>query len=83
MATPNEKEKVEKQINNLAKKFRELRKSKGYSNYEPFSFDFEIGRSQWGRYEKGADIRFSTLVSILDKCGVSLKEFFSEGFEDE
>jgi len=74
---------VEKQIQNLANKFRDLRKSKGYSNYEPFAYDHEIGRSQWGRYEKGHDIRFSTLVTILDKCEISLKEFFSQGFEEE
>lgn len=72
-----------KQIENLAKKFRKLRKEKGYTNYETFAFDHDIPRAQYGRYEKGTDIRFSSLLKVLKALDISLSEFFSSGFDEE
>lgn len=70
------------QIQNLAKRLKELRKAKGYNNYELFAFENGISRSQYGKYEKGSDIRFSTLLKVLDALDISLKDFFAEGFEN-
>ena len=36
-----------------------------------------------GRYEQGKDLRFSSLVKVLKAFDISLKDFFSEGFEAE
>lgn len=69
------------QLNNLASRLKEIRKEKGYANYEQFAFDNELPRAQYGRYEKGQDLRFSSLVKVLKALNISLKEFFSEGFE--
>ena len=72
---------IENQLTNLGKRIREVRKEKGYANYEQFAFDNELPRAQYGRYEKGQDLRFSSLVKVLKAMNVSLKDFFSKGFE--
>lgn len=73
---------VNKQMQNLGNRLRELRKEKGYSNYELFAYENGISRSQYGKYEKGSDIRFTTLIKVVDALGLSLKDFFAEGFEE-
>ena len=70
-----------KQIENLGKRIRELRKEKGFKNYEQFAFTHEINRSQYGRYEQGADLRFTSLLKVLKALDISLAEFFGEGFD--
>ena len=71
---------TQEQLNNLGKRLKALRKEKGYSNYEQFAFTHNISRAQISRYENGKDIRFSTLIRVLEALDVSLQEFFSEGF---
>ncbi len=68
-------------IKKLAARIKELRQQKGFSNYEQFANRHDINRTQYGRYEKGSDIRFSSLVRVVEGLGISLSEFF-EGFED-
>ncbi len=70
-----------KQLQNLGKRLRQLRKEKGYTNYELFAFDNNIPRAQYGRYEKGKDLRFSSLLKVLKALDITLEEFFSEGFD--
>ncbi|MFM9949455.1 MAG: helix-turn-helix domain-containing protein [Saprospiraceae bacterium] len=72
---------TERQLKNLGKRLKALRKAKGYSNYEQFAFTHEINRSQYGRYENGEDLRFSSLLKVLAALDVSLAEFFGEGFD--
>lgn len=72
---------IEVQIKNLGKRIRELRIKKGYGNAEFFAYDHRINRSQYGKYERGEDLRFSSLLRILQIHNLTLKEFFSEGFE--
>jgi transcriptional regulator with XRE-family HTH domain len=72
---------VEEQIKNLGKRITQLRKKKGYSNYEFFAYENRIGRSQYGRYERGTDMQFSSILKLIEMHGMTLKEFFSEGFE--
>lgn len=66
----------------LAKRIKELRIKAGYSSYETFAYDHNITRSQWGRYERGEDIRFTSLVKVCKALGVDLKTFFSKGFDE-
>ncbi len=66
---------------NLGKRLRELRLKRGYSSAEKFSYEFGINRVQYGRYESGANITFATLLLILSALEISVKEFFSSGFE--
>ncbi len=72
-----------KQLENLGKRLKEIRKSRGYSNYEQFAFDNELPRAQYGRYENGEDLRFSSLIKVLKALNISLDEFFRNGFEEK
>lgn len=64
----------------LGARIKELRIAKGYTNYENFAYDHDIPRSQFGRYEKGEDLRFTSLVKILQAFNISPEEFFDERF---
>ncbi|QTE21099.1 helix-turn-helix domain-containing protein [Polaribacter cellanae] len=72
----NQEDFIKEQQEKLGKRFRELRIAKGYTNYEQFAFEHRIPRAQYGRYEKGSDLRFSSLVKILKAMDISLEEFF-------
>lgn len=65
----------------LGDRIKKLRIEKGYSNYEYFAYENNISRSQYGRYEQGEDMRFTTLVRIIKAHKMTLEEFFSEGFD--
>lgn len=68
-------------VNRLAKRIKQLRIKAGYTNYEYFAYDHEISRAQYGRYERGEDLRFTSLVRIVQAFNMTLEEFFSEGFD--
>lgn len=69
------------ELQQIGNRIKTLRKQKGYRSYEIFAYEHNIHRSQWGKYEKGANLNFVTLVKVTAMLGVSLKEFFSEGFD--
>lgn len=71
----------EADLKKLANRIRTLRREKGYSNYENFAYVKELPRAQYGRYEKGEDLKFSSLMKVIRALGVTVSEFFSEGFE--
>ena len=71
----------EKQLIQLSERLRYYRKMRGYSNYEHLAYDVGISRSQYGKYENGGNIKFTTLCKILDHLNVSLKEFFNDDFK--
>ncbi len=62
-------------------RLKTLRKAKGFKNYEKFAYLNDIGRSQYGKYEKGADMRLSTFFRVLKAMNVNPIEFFSEDFD--
>lgn len=70
-------------IQHLAKRIKELRIKKGYSNYEYFAYEHGISRAQYGRYEKGEDLRFSSLMKLIEAFEMTPEEFFSEGFDSK
>jgi transcriptional regulator with XRE-family HTH domain len=72
---------TEIQLHNLGERLKKLRKEIGFSNYEHFAYENELSRSQYGRYENGEDLRFSSLLKVLKAMNISLKDFFSEGFD--
>ncbi|MCK9208404.1 MAG: helix-turn-helix domain-containing protein [Salinivirgaceae bacterium] len=71
----------EEDLKKLADRIRSLRIKKGYSNYENFAYEHDIARAQYGKYEKGEDLRYSSLLKVIRALGVTPKEFFSEGFD--
>lgn len=69
-------------LQKLGKRIKQIRIAKGYSSYEYFAYEHNISRAQYGRYEKGEDLRFSTLAKVIHAFGMTIDEFFSEGFEE-
>lgn len=72
---------TDEQLQKLGERIKSLRIAKGYTSYEYFAYDHNISRAQFGRYEQGQDLRFSSLVKICNAFGMTLDEFFSEGFD--
>jgi len=71
----------DKELQKLAARIKQLRIKAGFTSYEYFAYENEISRTQYGRYEQGKDIRYSTLLKIITAHGMTVEEFFSEGFE--
>ncbi|WP_299884335.1 helix-turn-helix transcriptional regulator [uncultured Lacinutrix sp.] len=66
----------DKKLKALGQRLKELRIAKGYKNYEQFAYDNRIPRAQYGRYENGQDLRFSSLCKVLKALDISFEEFF-------
>ncbi len=70
----------EEALKKLGKRIKQLRIEKGYTSYEYFAYEHNISRAQFGRYERGEDLRFSSLLKVTNALGISLEEFFGNGF---
>ncbi len=71
-------EKHEKTLQKIGERLKEIRKAKGYKNYEAFAYEKKIPRAQYGRYERGSDLKLSSLLKILDAFDMTLEEFFKD-----
>ena len=65
----------------MGKRMKELRTKKGYTSSETFAYEAGISRTMYGNYERGTDMRVTNLRKVVKALGISLDEFFSEGFE--
>lgn len=73
----NSQDKIEtKELEAIASRLKELRKSKGYNNYEHIAFDLGMSRSAYWRLETGKNFELKTLIKICRLLDVSLEEFF-------
>jgi hypothetical protein len=70
----------EEYLRKLGVRIKELRIKAGYTSYEFFAYDHNISRAQWGRYENGQDLKFSSLLKVVKAFDMSLSDFFKEGF---
>jgi DNA-binding XRE family transcriptional regulator len=61
-------------------RLRDLRISKGYTSQEAFAYDHGFSRIQMNKWERGADIKLSTLERLAKAFGMTVQEFFGEGF---
>jgi transcriptional regulator with XRE-family HTH domain len=68
---PNQEE-----LKAIALRLKELRKAKGYSNYEHIAFDLEMSRSAYWRLETGANFELKTLIKICRLLEISMEDFF-------
>jgi transcriptional regulator with XRE-family HTH domain len=75
------KKSIDPLVSQLGARIRQLRKQEGFTSYEDFANDRELPASQYGRYEKGQNLRYTSLVKIAKVFNMSLQEFFSEGFD--
>lgn len=60
----------------ISARLKELRKEKGYKNYEHIAFDLGMSRSAYWRLENGANFELKTLIRICRLLKVTLEEFF-------
>lgn len=65
------------EFEHIAKRLRELRKAKGYANYEHIAFDLDMSRSAYWRLEAGANFELKTLIKVCRLLDVTLEEFFA------
>jgi transcriptional regulator with XRE-family HTH domain len=72
---------VPDELKKLGARIKSLRLKKGYTNYENFAFEHDIPRAQFGRYERGEDLRYSSLIKIIRAFDMTLQEFFENGFD--
>lgn len=61
----------------IGKRLKQLRIAKGYTSYDVFAYEHEISRSQYGKYERGVDLRLSTLLRLIYAHDLTLQEFFA------
>jgi len=60
----------------IAARLKEIRKTKGYTNYEHIAFDLGMSRSAYWRLESGANFELKTLIHICRILDVTLEDFF-------
>ena len=61
----------------IANRLKELRKAKGYSNYEHITYALEMSRSAYWRLESGVNFELKTLIKFCRILEITLEEFFS------
>lgn len=60
----------------IANRLKEIRKAKGYKNYEHIAFELNMSRSAYWRLESGANFELKTLIRICILFKITLAEFF-------
>jgi transcriptional regulator with XRE-family HTH domain len=75
MAEVKDKKSIE--LKAIADRLKQLRKEKGYKNYEHIAFELGMSRSAYWRLETGANFELKTLIKICKLLGISLEEFFT------
>ena len=64
-------------LKEIGDKLKELRIKKGYTSYENFAIDNDLGRMQYWRLENGkTNLTIKSLLKILAIHEISLSEFF-------
>jgi len=66
----------EEQLRQVGIILRELRYKKGYSSAEGFSYDFELNRTNYWRWENGQNITLKNICRICEIHQISLTCFF-------
>ncbi len=69
----------EEEIKKLGARLRQLRLQAGYTSAETFAYEHGISRALYGRYERGKDLRFSSLVKLANCFGMSVSELLQDG----
>ena len=61
----------------IANRLKQLRKEKGFNNYEHFAYELGMSRSAYWRIEKGANFEIRTLLRMCKLLGITLQDFFT------
>lgn len=63
------------EIKKLGARLRYLRIQAGYTSAETFALEKGISRALYGRYERGKDLRYSTLVKLANCFDMTVVQF--------
>lgn len=61
----------------IADRLKQIRKEKGYNNYEHIAFDLGMSRSAYWRLESGENFSIKTLLKICKVLDITLEDFFA------
>lgn len=61
----------------IANRLKQLRKERGYNNYEHIAFDLDMSRSAYWRLESGENFNLKTLIKICNLLDITLEDFFT------
>lgn len=61
----------------ISKRLKQLRKEKGFNNYEHFAYELGMSRSAYWRIEKGSNFEMKTLFRICKLLGITVQDFFN------
>ena len=61
----------------ISKRLKQLRKEKGFNNYEHFAYELGKSRSAYWRIEKGSNFEMKTLFRICKLLGITVQDFFN------
>lgn len=61
----------------IADRLKQIRKEKGYNNYEHIAFDLGMSRSAYWRLESGENFSIKTLLKICKLLDITLEDFFT------
>lgn len=62
----------------IASRLKEIRKERGYSNYEHVAYELGMSRSAYWKLESGVNFQLKTLMKVCTLFNVSLSEFFKD-----
>ncbi|MCE3227931.1 MAG: transcriptional regulator, family [Bacteroidetes bacterium] len=64
------------ELASVSERLKELRKEKGFSNYEHIAFELGMSRSAYWRLESGENFSLKTLIKICKLLDITLEQFF-------
>jgi transcriptional regulator with XRE-family HTH domain len=70
---------VQKTLEEIGLKLRDLRKKNGYTSAESFAYDYDLPRVHYWRIERGkVNITIKSLHKLLSIHKISIEDFFSD-----
>ena len=66
----------QEQLEKIGNRIKQLRLKAGYTSAEKFAYEHGIDRTQYARYERGEDMRITSLLKVVAAHGLSLQDFF-------
>jgi transcriptional regulator with XRE-family HTH domain len=66
----------EEEFKAISLRLKELRKSKGYNNYEHIAFELNMSRSAYWKLESGKNFEIKTLIKVCKLLEITLEDFF-------
>jgi transcriptional regulator with XRE-family HTH domain len=62
----------------IASRLKEIRKERGYSNYEHVAYELGMSRSAYWKLESGVNFQLKTLLKVCTLFNITLSEFFKD-----